>query len=381
MNIYKRKIQFKYLLILGAILIGVGSLWYTNNLVEKLANEERKKVELWAKATTMVVTTESDDVLMFLYDVILNNETVPVIILDEFDNVIYYRNIDSVKMTNPKFKEKLISNMKVEREPIEIKIASNQTQYLYYTQSIILTKLTYYPYIQLTVILLFILIAYFAFSSSRKAEQNQVWVGLSKETAHQLGTPISSLMAWVEMLRLKVSDQQIVDEFEKDVTRLETITERFSKIGSKPILKSENLTEIIENATNYLKTRSSKNIDFQLSLPDTPLLVPLNAALFEWVLENTCKNSMDAIQKKGTIKISVIDNDKFVFVDISDTGKGIPRGKHKTIFKPGFTTKERGWGLGLSLTKRIVEEYHGGKIFVSASDPGKGTTIRVILNI
>lgn len=381
MNIYKRKTHFKYLLLISAILIGAGSLWYTNILVEKLANEERKKVELWAKATNMIVNTESQVDLMFLTEVIKNNETVPVIILDEFDTIRFQRNIDSVKMTNEKYRQKLITKMKEEREPIEISLAPNQTQYLYYTQSIILTKLTYYPYVQLSVILLFIVVAYLAFSSSRKAEQNQVWVGLSKETAHQLGTPISSLMAWIEMLRLKVTDKQFVDEFEKDVSRLETITERFSKIGSKPILKPENLNDLVESAINYLKTRSSKNIDFRLSLPAQPIMVPLNAALFEWVLENTCKNSMDAIQGKGMIKISVIDSAKFIFVDISDTGKGIPRSKHKTIFKPGFTTKERGWGLGLSLTKRIVEEYHGGKIFVSASEPGKGTTIRIILNV
>lgn len=380
MNIYKRKIHFKYLLFLGAAIIGIGSLWYTNNLVEKLANEERKKVELWAKATSMVVNTESQMDLMFLTEVIKNNETVPVIIIDELDTVYFYRNIDTVKMSNAKYRQRLITKMKEECEPIEINLALDQTQYLYYSQSIILTKLTYYPYVQLSVILLFIVVAYLAFSSSRKAEQNQVWVGMSKETAHQLGTPISSLMAWIEILRLKVNDQQVVDEFEKDVTRLEKITERFSKIGSKPILKQENLNEIVENATRYLETRSSNKIEFKLSLPEKPVLVSLNAALFEWVLENTCKNAMDAIQEKGTIMVSVIDNSKLVFVDIKDTGKGIHRSRHKTIFKPGFTTKERGWGLGLSLSKRIVEEYHSGKIFVSSSEPGKGTTIRVILN-
>lgn len=368
------------MLFIGAVLIGVGSLWYTNNLVEKLAYEERKKVELWAKATSLIINTESQSELEFLVEVISNNETVPVIIIDENDNIFHNRNIDSLKLENPKFKEKLIKKMKEENPPIEIALWKDQTHYLFYSQSTILTKLTYYPYVQLSVILLFIVVAYLAFSSSRKAEQNQVWVGLSKETAHQLGTPISSLMAWTEMLRLKTSDQHMVDEFEKDVVRLEKITERFSKIGSKPILKEQELTEIVVNTIEYLKTRSSKNVTFQLSLPDIPVVLPLNAALFEWVLENTCKNSIDAIQGEGVIKVSVIDNANFIFVDISDSGKGIPRSKHKTIFKPGFTTKERGWGLGLSLTKRIVEEYHGGKIFVSSSEPGKGTTIRIILN-
>lgn len=380
MNIYKRKIHFKYLLFIGAVLIGVGSLWYTHNLVEKLANEERKKVELWAKATSLIINTESQSELEFLVEVISNNETVPVIIIDEDNNIFQNRNIDTLKLKNQKYKEKLIYKMKEENPPIEIALWNNQTHYLYYSQSTILTKLTYYPYVQLSVILLFIVVAYLAFSSSRKAEQNQVWVGMSKETAHQLGTPISSLMAWIEMLRLKTSDQQIVDEFEQDVVRLEKITERFSKIGSKPVLKELELTEIVVNTIEYLKTRSSKNVTFQLSLPETPVVLPLNASLFEWVLENTCKNSIDAIQGSGVIKVSVIDNANFIFVDITDSGKGIPRSKHKTIFKPGFTTKKRGWGLGLSLAKRIVEEYHGGKIFVSSSEPGKGTTIRIILN-
>ena len=263
---------------------------------------------------------------------------------------------------------------------MKISIGSNQTHYLYYSQSILLKKLTYYPYVQLSVIILFIIVAYFAFSSTRKAEQNQVWVGLSKETAHQLGTPISSLMAWLEILKMNATDRQMVVEFEKDILRLEKITERFSKIGSKPKLTPQNLTHIVDNAIDYLRTRSSENIDFQLYAPENPVMIPLNASLFEWVIENTCKNSMDAIDGKGLIKISIIDSSKFVFVDITDSGKGIPRSKQKTIFKPGYTTKKRGWGLGLSLAKRIVEEYHGGKIFVSSSDLGKGATLRIILN-
>jgi signal transduction histidine kinase len=207
-----------------------------------------------------------------------------------------------------------------------------------------------------------------------------VWVGLSKETAHQLGTPISSLMAWKEMLKIKSTDVQLVSELEKDVNRLEKITERFSKIGSKPKLKAEDINPVIENAIDYLKTRSSKNIQFKVNTADSPVIIPLNIPLFEWVLENVCKNAMDAIDGNGLIQVSVIDNQKYIFVDITDNGKGIPRNRHKTVFKPGYTTKERGWGLGLSLTKRIVEEYHGGKIFVASSEPGKGTTMRVILN-
>lgn len=381
MNIYQKKLRFKYLLFFGAICIGVGSLWYTNKLVDQLAKEERKKVELWANAISIVIQGSEENDLTLPVDVIISNETVPVVVINPEDNsIVASRNIDSIKLNNPRHFEKMLTKMKEEMDPLEITLGPELTQHLYYTQSIMLTKLSYYPYVQLSVIIIFTLVAYFAFSSTRKAEQNQVWVGLSKETAHQLGTPISSLMAWMEVLRSKLKNSELVDEFEKDVERLEIITERFSKIGSKPILKPENLNDIIAHAVGYLKSRSSNSIKFEVSTPDSPTILPLNTALFEWVLENTCKNSMDAITGKGTIKISVIDNTKFLFLDIEDNGKGIHRSKHKTIFKPGYTTKKRGWGLGLSLTKRIIEEYHGGKIFVSSSEPGKGTTLRIVLN-
>jgi signal transduction histidine kinase len=363
-----------------AICIGVGSLYYTNILVEKLAKEERKKVELWAKATSLIISGEDDQNLLFLLEVIQNNETVPVIVLNAENEVIMMRNLDSTKIQSKKYVEKRLERMREASAPIKIDLGNDQIQYLYYDRSTILTSLTYYPIIQLSVILVFILVAYYAFSSSRKAEQNQVWVGLSKETAHQLGTPISSLMAWLEILKEKLSKENLVFELERDVLRLEKITERFSKIGSKPKLTKGNLTEVVESTVAYLSTRASNKIIFSFSKPDTAVFLPLNTPLFEWVLENICKNAMDAIEGDGEIKIEIIDNLKYVFLDISDNGKGIPRGKQKTIFKPGFTTKERGWGLGLSLTKRIVEEYHGGKVFVAASEPGKGTTFRIILN-
>jgi signal transduction histidine kinase len=380
MNIYTRKIRFKYLLFLLAIAIGVGSLYYTNKLVEKLAHEERKKVELWYKATNLIINSTDDESLLFLVEVIQNNETVPVIVLNESEEIVMMRNLDSARIENPRYVEKRLEKMKEISDPIIIDLGENQKQYLYYDRSTILINLTYYPIIQLSVIIIFLLVAYYAFSSSRKAEQNQVWVGLSKETAHQLGTPISSLLAWAEILKERLKEEKFVAELEKDVLRLEKITERFSKIGSKPKLSNENLTEVVESAINYLRTRSSNKIAFEMDLPDAPVILPLNVPLFEWVIENICKNAIDACVGNGTIKLNVIDNNKFVFIDISDSGKGIPRSKHKTIFKPGFTTKERGWGLGLSLTKRIVEEYHGGKVFVASSDLGKGTTFRIILN-
>jgi len=380
MNIYKKKIRWKFFLFTCAVVIGVGSLRYTNNLVKKLAIEEQKKVALWAKATSLVANADLEsNSLRFLFSVIQNNETVPVILVESDSTISMYRNLDTTRVNNPLYLERKLSEMMEENPPIEIPLSENNKQYLYYSRSTILSSLIYYPWIQLGVILIFIAVAYFAFSSSRKAEQNQVWVGLSKETAHQLGTPISSLMAWLEMLKLKKHDENLIGELEKDIYRLNIITERFSKIGSPPILKPENLVKVIENSINYLKSRSSEKILFHLHADKHEILVPLNTALFEWVIENVCKNAMDAIGETGEIRISIIPNSQFAFIDISDTGKGISKSKYKTIFKPGFTTKKRGWGLGLSLTKRIIEEYHKGKIFVADSDIGKGTTIRIIL--
>jgi signal transduction histidine kinase len=380
MNIYTQKNRWKYFLFIAAATIGVGSLWYTNVLVNKLAYEEHKKVELWAKATSLIINSDLTGVgLEFLLSVIQNNETVPVIVLDKNNNILQQRNLDSAKMNNPVYLKHKLADMMKENPPIEITISDNEKQYLYYSRSIILTKLLYYPLIQLGIILLFIAIAYFAFDASRRAEQNQVWVGLTKETAHQLGTPISSLMAWVEILKLKMQDSSYVNEFEKDVKRLNKIAERFSKIGSKPILIPYNLIEVLTNTLSYIKTRSSNKIVFNLISEDEEIVVPLNPPLFEWVIENICKNAVDATEGDGVINIYVINEARSVFIDFQDSGKGIIKSKFKTIFKPGYTTKERGWGLGLSLTKRIVEEYHSGKIFVSSSELGKGTTIRIIL--
>ena len=380
MNVYKRKIRWKFFLLLAAIFIGLGSLLYTNNLVKKLAKEERKKMELWAKATSLVpkkdITGESLD---FLFSVIQDNETVPVILVDKDTNILMHRNLDSLKLNNPKYLEKKLRSMIDENAPIEIAYMPNRKQYLYYNRSIILNKLTYYPLIQLGVILLFILVAYFAFSASRKAEQNQVWLGLSKETAHQLGTPISSLMAWLEIMKDQNTDQVMVEELDKDILRLNKITERFSKIGSQPVLTKNDLIKVIENTVAYLKSRSSDKVHFSLESDKKEFILPFNPPLFEWVIENICKNSMDAIEGDGEIKIRISENNQLAYIDILDNGKGIPKSQFATIFKPGYTTKERGWGLGLSLTKRIVEEYHKGKIFVAGSEIGKGTTIRVIL--
>lgn len=380
MSIYYKKQWWKIALISIAVVIGVSSLYYTNILVKKLSVEERKKVEIWAEATRL--TNEADNsekTLSFLLQVIQNNRTVPVILTDSSNKILSWRNLDSVKASKPGYVKEQLSLMKKEKEPIVINISNNNKNYIYYHESYLLQQLTYYPYIQLGVILLFIVVAYLAFSASRKAEQNQVWVGLTKETAHQLGTPTSSLMAWSELMKERLPEIELISELEKDVKRLEIITERFSKIGSKPTLKPTNLTETIKSAVEYLSSRTSDKINFSFDFPEKGTIIALNRSLFEWVIENLCKNSVDAISNEGNITIVVKEVKNKIFIDIADTGKGVPKSKYKTIFKPGYTTKTRGWGLGLSLVKRIVENYHQGNIFVLNSEIGKGTTIRIVL--
>ena len=381
MNVYTQKIRWKFFLFVMAAVIGLTSLIYTQRLVSELKTEERKKVELWAKATKQLIEldiTESD--FEFLFEVVENNNTVPVILVDAIGDTISTRNLDPVRKNNPEYLHRQLKKMNQVHEPIEIELSNGEKNYIYYKDSIILTKLAWFPFIQLGVIVLFIFVSYYAFSATRKAEQNQVWVGLSKETAHQLGTPTSSLSAWVELLRMKKLDEKLVLEFEKDVNRLEKITERFSKIGSKPALVRSNLVKEILHTVQYIKNRSSKKVSFEFNFgKDEKIWIPLNTVLFEWVIENLCKNALDAIGSDGKIRISITNQTKVIYLDICDNGKGIPKSRFKTIFSPGYTTKERGWGLGLSLTKRIVEIYHGGNIFVKYSEINKGTTIRIIL--
>ena len=381
MNTYRQKQRWQFLLLIFAVFIGIASLVYTNQLVTRMAEQEKKKAEMLADAWTQIVSSGTDDSnLDFYAGLIEDNTTIPVMVTDSLDHILLSRNLDSAKLGNPKYMNRKLEQMKEHAPPITILLSLSDKQYLYYNQSVLLDLLRYYPLVQFGVVLLFILIAYFAFSTSRKFEQNQVWIGLSKETAHQLGTPISSLMAWVEMMKIRNGDREMLNELEKDVTRLEKITERFSKIGSKPVLVKENVLDIIQVAVNYIKTRSSDKVRFTLNLPPNEIIVPVNAALFEWVIENLCKNAMDALQGKGDIEVVVSDLTQVIYIDICDTGKGIPKSMYHTIFKPGYTTKKRGWGLGLSLVKRIVEEYHEGKVFVYQSEVNKGTIFRIVLN-
>jgi len=376
---FTKKQKWKLFLFIAAILIGFGSLWYTNILVKELKSEERKKIELWAEAMKQFETASLDQDISFILKTLQNNKTVPVILTDEADNIIHTLNLDSEQLLDSSYLKEQLEQMKALYPPIEINVVDG-VNHVYYRDSTLLTKLTYYPFIQLLVIFLFIVVAYFAFSSSRRAEQNQVWVGMSKETAHQLGTPISSLLAWIELLKMKNEDDNLVQEVEKDIKRLETITERFSKIGSAPVLTSINIVPVLYNSVSYVKNRSSNKVKFNMQfLIDEVIPVPLNIALFEWVIENLCKNAIDAMNGSGFIDVSITDQIQVIFIDIKDSGKGIPKSKYKTVFQPGYTTKKRGWGLGLSLSKRIIEEYHSGKIFVKSSEPNNGTTFRIVL--
>lgn len=381
MDIYRRKTIWKFLLLVFAVIIGVGSLLYTHNLVNDLKNEERKKAELLARTWRRLINSNQDEEYIgFLFSIIENNTTIPVILADENDNIIGYHNFDTLKLKDPDYLPGQLERLKEKSDPIIIDYGGGSKNYIYYKDSIILTRLIYYPYVQLAVIIMFILIAYIAFSMSRKAEQNRVWVGMSKETAHQLGTPTSSLTALSEIISSKYPGSNISEELNRDVERLEKITERFSKIGSVPELKNENILKVINGSLEYLKLRSSSRITFSIQhdiSEDTT--IPLNTPLFEWVIENVCKNAIDAMNGKGSIVIKLSLHDEQLIIDISDTGKGIPKSAQKNIFKPGYTTKARGWGLGLSLSQRIIELYHNGRIFVKHSEPSKGSTIRIIL--
>jgi two-component system, sporulation sensor kinase D len=372
---------WKYFLLLIAVLIGLGSLVYTEYLVSKLKVEERKNVQLWAEATRLVSLPDTIQNVEFLSTIIENNNTVPVILTDESDSIISSRNFDSRKAGDYSYIKNQLDKIKIRNQPIINNLENGHYNLIYYKDSIILTMLIYYPYIQLGIIVFFILVSYLAFRSSRKAEQNQVWVGMSKETAHQLGTPTSSLAGWIEILEQKHPGISITKELALDVERLEKVTERFSRIGSKPLITVENIIEIISRTLDYLKSRTSSKVKINIDYnPEGKVEVPINSALFEWVIENVFKNAVDSMEGNGEITIKITESEKNALIDITDTGKGIPKSAFKKIFNPGFTTKQRGWGLGLSLAKRIIEEYHNGRIFVRQSEVGKGSCIRIVMN-
>ena len=499
MKITFNKSLWKLLLLLGAVIIFSSSIIYTNHIVntiskeekmqvelwadaikekarllkytydlfDKITVEEKKKAELWGKAIKEIEkTTDPNQDIGFVFEVIKNNETIPVILTDRNGQILSIKNIDTSITNHPELLQKELEEMKSLNKPIEVsvsgkttnylyfkdskiftafknaitntlqsfitedviksanlpviyvandqktilahnldkrgihyeseetylqelketsdpikvEVATNRFNYIYYAESQLLTQLRYFPFIQFLIISIFLSIGYMVFSTGRKAEQNQVWVGMSKETAHQLGTPISSLMAWLELLKSQYEENETIVEIQRDISRLEMITERFSKIGSAPSLQQTNIVDEILFSIDYLKTRLSNYVKITLNAPDKDLYAMINTPLFSWVIENLCKNATDAMDGKGLIHFEISAKEKQLFIDISDTGKGISKSKQKTIFQPGFTTKSRGWGLGLTLVKRIVESYHGGKIFVKHSELDKGTTFRIVLN-
>lgn len=503
-NIYSQKQRWKWLLFAAVLLIVAFSLWFSSRLVKKIAesekrnvelwaeavkrkalmmeatnalyvkisNEERKKVEIWAEATRLlsVETIFNDpDALGFVLQVLRANTTVPAILVDENGKIIMSRNIDSVAASTPEGLQVELEVMRKQHDSIPLNAGDNRTHYvfykdsevfneirksyednersfikevasnpasapaiytdsssnmilaygnldtmlikrdsmvylaamfdelrengdtiavslgpgrknfIYYMESPQLQQLRYFPIFQFAVIGMFLVVAYLLFSTSRRAEQNHVWVGMAKETAHQLGTPLSSLIAWMEILRMKGVDESVITELNQDLKRLEMITERFSKIGSQPKLQDENISEALFLSMEYMHTRSPKSVSFSYKIPNK-IFAPMNVPLFAWVIENLVRNAVDAMDGAGKLSVELTEFQQHVYIDITDSGKGIPRSKQKTIFEPGFTTKQRGWGLGLSLCKRIIEQYHKGKIFVKRSEPGRGTTFRIVLN-
>lgn len=378
-SIYDSRQRLKYLFILIATLIAIVSVFVSDQIVKSLAQEERQKVEIWAEAQRMIASETNGSNMALILKIIQSNTTIPVLWCNEKDSVMDQKNIELPEKNIDQFLKTKVRELKSKNPPILIDMQDGTFQYLYYDDSIILKRLLIYPYAQLGVVFIFILIAFLALASTKKAEQNKVWVGLSKETAHQLGTPISSLIAWVEYLRTKEIDPSLLSEMEKDVKRLEMIAERFSKIGSNPDPAPVNISNSIRMALNYMEMRISSKVKIYTHLPENPVLVLMNDSLFAWVIENLTKNAVDAMEGQGEITFQVEEREKTVRIDITDSGKGIPKSKYKTVFNPGYTTKARGWGLGLSLVKRIIESYHGGKIFVKSSEVGRGTTFRIEL--
>ena len=392
MNPYEQKRRWKFLLLAFAIIIAGTSLWYSNYLVKNIAVAERTRAEVWALSNKKIIEIAdiNDDYITFIYS-IRDSLEVPAIVTNEKDTILYYRgldtsktyfDIDTTKIYDPVYFKNQLKEMKAQHTPIELMLDNGEKWFVYYKDSQLLMQLRVFPSIQLSVIGIFLLIAYMVFSSSRRSEQNLVWVGMAKETAHQLGTPISALMAWIELIKAKFNAENdpLVLEMENDVKRLEMVADRFSKIGSKPVLESHNVYQVVEEYVNYFKKRASDKITFSVTGDDSVEAL-MNIPLFDWVLENLLKNSANAIQGTGKIVVCVTENlaKEQVFIDIIDSGKGIPRLKFETIFQPGYTTRKRGWGLGLSLSKRIIDNYHKGQIFVKDSEPGKETIIRIIL--
>lgn len=376
--------QVKILLVVMAVVMSVGSLVISHFLVRDLKREEQRKMEIWAEAMRSLNSADEYTDLTLVLTVLNSNSTIPVVVLDREGEVQDYRNIplrEGSAEEQMRAVKRKAQSMKDAGRVIRVYLSSTDYMEICYADSLLLRRLAWWPYVQLGLVFVFVVVAIFALLSSKRAEQNKVWVGLSKETAHQLGTPISSLMAWQEMLRETYPDDELLPEMGKDVERLQRIAERFSKIGSLPELRPESLNEVLSAVTQYISRRASNRVRLTCTVPQQPLIVPMCSSLFEWVVENLCKNAIDAMDGQGSITLTASTEGALAVVEVADTGKGIPKNKFRTVFTPGFTTKKRGWGLGLSLAKRIVEEYHHGRIYVKNSEVGRGTTFRIELKM
>jgi nitrogen fixation/metabolism regulation signal transduction histidine kinase len=381
MEIFSKTLFFKRIAVLISLIIVTAILWNTFTFFQKFKQEERIKMEILATAQKEIANDKNLDANVDLsLKIIENNNNIPMILVDEKGAVITFQNLDPKKSLKPEYLKNQLEIMKTENDPIEINFDGKTKQFIYYKDSDLLNKLTYYPLALILILVLFLAVIYFFHSSNKAAEANKLWTGMAKETAHQIGTPLSSLLGWIEILKMEKVDEMYIQEIEKDVNRLNTIANRFSKIGSTPELKKENIVDITKQAFDYLESRSSKQISFSFSASDDIIYTDLNTELFGWVVENLIKNAIDAMLGKGELSFNIESNHKKVIITVTDSGKGMSRKLYKQIFKPGFTTKKRGWGLGLSLSKRIIEDYHNGKIFVKKSEIGKGTTFQIIIN-
>ena len=374
-------ILFRRISIFISLVIVSLILWNTYIFFQKFKEDERIKMEILADAQKEIASnTDLNASVSLPLKIIESNTNIPMILVDNKGEFITSQNLDSTKVLNPKYIKKILAKMKSENTPIEVSISGNNKQYIYYSDSDLLNRLTYYPLALVLILILFLSVVYLFYSSNKAAETNRLWTGMAKETAHQIGTPLSSLLGWVSILKMEKVDDTYIDEIEKDVHRLNTIANRFSKIGSVPELKKENIVTVTKQAFDYLESRSSKQISFSFLTTDDEIYTNINTELFGWVIENLIKNAIDAMLGKGELILNLESTSKKIKITVSDTGKGMSKKLFKQIFKPGFTTKKRGWGLGLSLSKRIVEDYHKGKIFVQKSELEKGTTFEILLN-
>lgn len=366
----------RWVIIISSFLIASLILWNTYVFFQIFKEEERNKMELWATAQqSLTNANEFSDIELPLF-ILQNNKSIPLILTDSKGKILSNANVETIEKDSLKLKEFLL-DIKKQNAPIKVQLSKDKYQLLYYGDSAILNKLKYYPIALLLVAFLFGGVVYNFYRATKMATQNKLWAGMAKETAHQIGTPLSSLIGWLELLKLENIDETTINEIQKDINRLQTITDRFSKIGSEPILEKRDIIEETKSSFEYLQARSSKQVSFDFRAPDKPLYVSLNPTLHSWTIENLVKNSIDAMKGKGKLSIEIVEGDAFIFITVVDSGSGIPKNKFKTVFEPGYTSKKRGWGLGLSLTKRIVQEYHKGKIRVVNSEIGKGTTMQI----